>query len=266
MTEKSFVWGGISVGDAPLAPYDDDEFSDMLALLLQYDRTVQGIVKTAHTSYSSNLEVTNPAGDTIRVGTGAAFVDGKLYTNNAAIDFDFSAYANGTYYVALRKAFAAQTVRAVIVSGVTQTDGSTWEIAIATVVKAGAGSYTITDTRKYLPSTAAPVYKGRQGGDASDWNVYGTTDYVPGNVIIQSGFCAIDIANGNTDGPYGVTFPKPFSQPPHVFAVPSSSIDPDTAAVMISTVTATTVVIIANRAGSTGDITTGVYWVAIGPE
>lgn len=156
MTEKSYYWGGTITGDASLAPYDDDEFSDNWNFLLAYDRVTQGVISTARSSYTGFLNVTNPAGTTVRVATGAALVDGKLYTNDANIDFS-AATANQYYTVVLRKSWSGQTVRAALLGpqvgsppSVTQTDGTTWEISLATVYN-NAGTLEITDARSYTP-------------------------------------------------------------------------------------------------------------------
>ena len=140
MTETSWFWGGIVTGDAVLAPYDDDEYTDVLAQFHLWDRSKSGVIGTDHPSFSGNLEVLNPAGNVLRVPTGIAMVDGKLYRNDANIDFAMSVPGAGyNYYsVVLRKTFATQLVRAAMLGpssvtypSVTQVDGATWEILLA---------------------------------------------------------------------------------------------------------------------------------------
>jgi len=159
--ESSEYWSGTTVGDATLAPYDDDEFSDNWALLHTYDRTTQGVINTANPTYSSMLACTNPSGTTIRVANGAALVDGKIYKNTANVDFSVTAPGAGTNYytIVLRKSFAAQTVRLVLLGPdavsfptVTQNDGTTWEIALWTVSITNASVITITDVRVFSPT------------------------------------------------------------------------------------------------------------------
>jgi hypothetical protein len=160
MTERSWYWSGISTGDAALAapygaPYTDDMFSDLWALLFTSDRTAQGVLLTSHASYSGLLAVTNPSGTTIRVATGAALVDGKLYASDAVVDLSTS--GDGSYSVVLRKTWATQTVRAAIRSlGVTQTDGTIWEIELARVVVA-SGVHTVTDMREFVQFSGTPA-------------------------------------------------------------------------------------------------------------
>jgi len=159
MAQTSFYWSGTAVGDATLAPYDDDEFSDNWSLLHTYDRTIQGVIDTGNPTYSSMLACTNPAGTTIRIANGAALVDGKIYKNTANVDFSVTVPGAGTNYytIVLQKDFVAQTVRlamlgpdAVAFPTVTQTDGTIWEIEIWQVAITNAGAITILDVRECI--------------------------------------------------------------------------------------------------------------------
>lgn len=162
MTERSTYWSDVNVGDGSISPYDDDEFSDIWRVLFQRDRTSQGYID----GYLNELEVTNPAGNTIRVATGAALVDGKFYTNDANVDNAIANPAVATRFdrVVLRKSWAAQTVRVAILTGVegggvpalTQNDGVTWEIPLATVQITVVPVITITDERSKAMSPLGP--------------------------------------------------------------------------------------------------------------
>jgi hypothetical protein len=153
MTEFSLPWSNENVGDGSLSPYDNDEWSDTWRKLFQRDRTLQGYIE----AYENELLVSNPAGNTIRVATGAALVDGKFYETDANVDNAIATPAVSTRIdrVVLRKDFAAQTVRVVILTGVegggvpalTQTDGVTWEIPLAQVSITTAPAITISDER-----------------------------------------------------------------------------------------------------------------------
>lgn len=169
--ESSMVWGGTATGDAAAgnftAPYSDDEFSDMLAMILTYDRTTQGVIQSAYAGYTGNLAVTNPAGVTIRVATGVALVDGKLYTNSANVDNVVVAPGEGSnfYRIVLRKSFVAQTVRVALIGpdiaafpAVTQTDGTTWEISLAGIEITSAAVVTVTDERQYVPRSRTRTF------------------------------------------------------------------------------------------------------------
>jgi hypothetical protein len=153
MTEISYFWGGTSVGDH--GAYTDDAFSDFICSLFQRDRTTEGVVF----GQLNELAVTNSSGVVIRTNTGYALVDGKLYHSSANVDHNIAAPGGGyNYYrVVLRKDFATQTVRNVLIGPstvtyptVTQTDGTTWEISIASVRISSASAITITDERAFI--------------------------------------------------------------------------------------------------------------------
>ena len=163
--EQSFYWSDDAVGDGVLSPYDNDEFSDNWRKLFQTDRTTQGVIDT----YENELLVTNPAGLIIRIATGAALVDGKLYENDANVDNAILAPLINTRIdlVVLRKSWALQTVRIAIITGVegagvpglTQTDGVIWEIPLAQVSITIVPTITITDVRVNVqsPLTLSPL-------------------------------------------------------------------------------------------------------------
>ena len=161
MTEKSWYWPGIATGDASDAPYDDDEFSDIWTILFLRDKTLQGVIE----DHANGLVVTNPSGNTIRVATGAALVDGKFYETDANVDEVIATPGALTRIdrVILRKDFAAQTVRVVILSGVeggsvpslTQNDGVTWEIPLAQVSITTAPAITITSEIQFARTPLA---------------------------------------------------------------------------------------------------------------
>ena len=128
MTERSWYWAGTTLGDAALpapygAPYSDDRFSDNYAKLFTYNRATQGVLLRNGTY---GLIVTNPAGATIRTGTGLAIVDGKIYENDGSID---TTPGNGDWLYLLRKTWATQEVRATYkaYAALTQVDGATWK-------------------------------------------------------------------------------------------------------------------------------------------
>jgi hypothetical protein len=158
MTERSSYWADVNIGDGSISPYDDDEFSDIWRILFQRDRTTQGYID----EYLNELAVSNPSGNTIRVTTGAALVDGKFYTNDSTVDNVIATPAVSTRFdrVVLRKSWAAQTVRVAILTGIegggvpalTQNDGVTWEIPLATVQITTAPVITITDERQQARS------------------------------------------------------------------------------------------------------------------
>ena len=153
MTEASKYWAGSSTGDC--GPYTDDDFSDIWRKYFTNDRTTQGVLG----NYENELAITNPAGVTIRQATGAAIVDGKFYESTANVDHTVTVPGSGSNYyrVVLRKDFTAQTVRSVLLGpnvaapdAVTQSDGTTWEISLATVEITSGSVVTVTDTRDWV--------------------------------------------------------------------------------------------------------------------
>lgn len=192
MVQDSFPHGGQVTGDAAStdlfwAPYTDDMFSDWVRKLFQLDRTVQGVVG----GYANELQVTDGGGTTMRVATGAALVDGKFYENTANVDNVSS--GNAVYWlVGLTKSWAAQTVRifargtyaseAAALAALVQNDGTTWEIALATVLTTAGGDVdVVTDQREWVMRVATrrlfvpcvSVYNLTDAGDENRTSFYG---------------------------------------------------------------------------------------------
>lgn len=291
MTQTSYPWGGTTVGDGALAPYTDDEWSDIWRKVRTTDRTTQGVLP----DYASELAVSNPAGTTIRVASGAAIVDGKFYENDTNADFSVTAPVSGTNYyrVVLRKSWSAQTVRLALIGpntvgapALTQTDGTTWEIALATVSITSTNTVTVTDTRTYvvhnskkpLSLLSQPVVPitARVGGSASDWNEPGTTVYTvtPGTVKHFIGTGSIVIPSGDTAAETTVSFPSSFTDGPIVRAgVNEGVIGPNQrgpyAHAYTLELSETTEMIVhvsrASDASTVGSDTVEFWWEAIGP-
>lgn len=218
--ETSLPWANTGVGDGQA--YDDDEWSDWQRKLFSHDRTVQGVIP----GYESELEVTNPAGNTIRVSPGAALVDGKIYETDADIDNTITTPGAGSNYyrVVLSKDWAAQTVRVDVLGPdvvsaptVTQTDGTLWEVSLATIRITSGGTITITDTRRYIGLTMAPGLEAWQSFGQDDWSqTPGTTDWTPASSRIQGGVIRWTGAAA-ASGSKSITFAKPFKTPPAIF-------------------------------------------------
>jgi hypothetical protein len=161
MTETSLPWGGTSVGDAALAPYTDDAWSDWQSLVFTTDRTTQGILF----GYLSEMKVTGIASP-VMVSNGAAIVDGKIYVNDSAINLAIPTPGGATRIdlIVLRKDFVAQTVRVVRVAGVegggapspVQIDGTTWDIPFYQASITTGGVITLTDRRIYAYTRLLP--------------------------------------------------------------------------------------------------------------
>ena len=269
MTEKSIPWSGISTGHA--GPYTDNDWSDVWRKLFTIDRTVEGVLG----GYANCLNVTNPAGATIRVASGAGMVDGKFYENTANIDFTISAPGVGTSrydLVVLRKTMTAQTVKAAILTGVedvapsvpalTQDSATIYEVAIAKIYITDVPVITITEMRKYLTFASNRIDK-RQGGSATVWATSGTITYNPGITYVQLGANTITIAGGAYRGSVAVTFPQVFSYTPVVFA--NCSNDDYITQITVNAANGCTIAA-CQKNDAVGAITLTVYWLAIGPR
>lgn len=68
-----------------------------------------------------------------------------------------------------------------------------------------------------------PQFIRRQGGDPTNWDIDGATNYTPGAVRMQAGQVVLTIAIGETIAVGIITYPVPFSNPPLVFATAAGS-------------------------------------------
>lgn len=118
----------------------------------------------------------------------------------------------------------------------------------------------IYDAQASADAAAIPV-KNRQGGDATDWNTGGTTNYVPGAPKLQVGNkqCVNGVAT--------ITFPVAFSARPIIIAILGAG----SGFVVISTVSTTgfSCVVYVIEGATPYHIQLGsteaVNWMAIGP-
>lgn len=154
MTEYSYPWDGLITGDATLAPYSDDEWSDIWKNLFQGDLTEQGVI----CGYLNELAVSGVA-TPLSVASGAALVDGKFYYNSASMNVAIPSPVADTRIdrICLQKDWAARTVRVYRHAGVeggaaptlTQNDGTTWEIPLYQASITTLGAVTLTDERRW---------------------------------------------------------------------------------------------------------------------
>ena len=166
------------------------------------------------------------AGDVVTIASGVGMVQGWNYVNTADVDFDFAAApgnANATDLIVLERGDPTSTlsVRLARVQGaastvatVTQSE-ALWQVAIAQVALDGSGLPTsITDVRRFVNQ----VMSWRQGASSSNWTTPGTTNYLVGNVEMQSGSISATMgASFNFVSFPTVTFPKQFVNSPLVF-------------------------------------------------
>jgi hypothetical protein len=155
--EESFYWPGKTLGDATLAPYSASEWTNIWRKMHQADRTTQSVIA----GHLNEMLVTNPAGSTIRVASGAALVDGTFYENTANVDFTVSTPASDYYYyrVIIRKNPTLQTTRLALIGpnastypSVSQVDSGLWEVSIARIKVDSAAVITIYEGRRFCGS------------------------------------------------------------------------------------------------------------------
>lgn len=220
MTQFSMFWDTDGTGDG-LLPYSDDNWQDLISMLFQRNTTTEGVVA----GYRNELAVTGVASP-LSVNTGGAVVYGRPYWSTASENVIVATPVVGTTggYVAVRRDWAAQTVRLVAVRNTdgliaiptaTQVAGTTWDVIIATFTITTLGAITLTDARDYCHFNTALVTR-RQGGSATNWDVDGTTNYIPGSAVIQTGQVKITIpaGGGNIARETTITYPQGYKYTP----------------------------------------------------
>lgn len=168
MAERSWFWGGTTTGDAALAPpygapYSDDMFSDVFTALFCRDNALQGVVNTSRSPYHTKLSLANGGVDQIVCNPGMALVDGKLYSSDASVTHNLTRPGSGLnyYYLVLRKSWANQTVRQVLlgpdaggypVGSVLRVDDTTWDLIIGSFTISNTGTRSITTHSTNTPT------------------------------------------------------------------------------------------------------------------
>lgn len=152
MAEWSYPWTDGTGDGGAYAHGDVDTFWEYV---FGYTAATEGVLK----GVLNALAVTGAA-TPIQIDTGAAIVKGKFYKNTAAVSKVIASPAGATRYdrVVLQSDWTTQTVRIAVLTGVegagvppavTQTDGTTWEITLATFSITTGGVITMTDARTY---------------------------------------------------------------------------------------------------------------------
>lgn len=235
MTQTSYFWNG-TTGDASAAPWNEDEFSDILRMLFLYEEDSEGIIG----GYGNMLTVSNPVGTTIRVGTGAALVYSRFYENTANLDFVRSAPGSNTdwYRWVIRVNWSAKTVRSTFIGpnnavgpsypALTRTYGVTWEIPLADVSITSGGVVTITDQRQFTRANGyqIPLVKERLGLSTLSWSLaaseaaYSTYRWRVGSTTYMQCGCKQWTGGAAATGNIAITFPKAYDYEPMVFVQP----------------------------------------------
>lgn len=155
--EVSYFWDGLTPGDAAEGYHPSATYAQLYELLLMTNKITEGVVRF----YENKLLVSNPAGNTIRIPSGAALVAGRYYENDANIDTVISTPSIATRFdrAILRCDFSAQTIRAIILTGsegggvpaLTQ-NSQYWDVPLATISITTIPVITITDERTFAVS------------------------------------------------------------------------------------------------------------------
>lgn len=283
MAESSIFWENNSTGDGISGGY-------VQAKLVEWIRAF--FCKTANgggvsPDYLNELAVTGTSSP-VAVDTGAAAVYGFPYFNSVSENVSVPTPSGATRIdrIVLRASWSAQTVRIARVAGsegggapsLTQTPNTTWEIPLAQVSITTGGVITVTDQREWLSilgddsvddtkaGARLPQFYRRQGGNALDWSIAGTTTYTPGAVRIQAGSVSLAVpGSGSGSSVDPITFPIAFSDKPLVFV---TVLAPNNANVPIAwTNTISTTLFGLERISANATSGTAVFaWLAIGPE
>ena len=287
-----------SNGSVDAGPYSGNQWAQLFqSLFTRDDQATRSVLGR----YANELEVTNPAGTTIRVDTGAAVVDGHWIENDATVDFtpnvpgiasrtdkvvlvenNTNAVYDGTAsavildfptvlvdYGAL-SSVPKYSCRLAVLRGDAGTGAATALIQTASYwmvelyrfnITNVPGVNTLTDNRAYA-KFATQVLDARQGGSATVWATPGTNDYIPtAKMLVQCG--SITVPGG---GAVNLTYPIAYTQAPIVLLQPDIGSGATNAVLNVASPTNTLAAITAYQ-GDTG-AARGViaFWMSIGLE
>lgn len=213
MTQASYPWDGISVGDAVNAPYSAREWGHLWALLQGAGSLFPnyGILQGTGDGSYDPVQVIASGGSNVDVKPGAALVNGQIYETDAAVTLTVNANASGNPRidtVILRADYTAQTIRPVLKQGtaaaspvaptLTQ-NASIWESPLANIAVAnGFASITqanITDRRRVARHSAAgwqpyayplSYIQGVDNSGTEAMNSLAVPFVLSGNMLIES--------------------------------------------------------------------------------
>lgn len=152
MSERSIAWTD-NVGHG--GPYSQDEWRLVHQALLGGD---DGVLALQRNEYIVTIN-----GSDLRAASGRALVNGTLAESDANVDQTPTVPAVGTtgLRLVLRKDWSARTITVELLQAadgtatppsVTQSDGVTWEISLATAeITTGGTIQTLVDTREFVP-------------------------------------------------------------------------------------------------------------------
>ncbi len=162
MTENSMYWAD-STGDG--GPYSQDQLRLFANVLGLANAANSGVIPS-----QLNMLVPSSGGNNdITAATGYAIVDGTLYENDASKSLTVTSPSSDTTGVrlSLRKGWTAQTIRLTAtkntdgnsaIPSLTQSDGTTWDIPIATfTITTGGVIGALTDVREFTRETTINI-------------------------------------------------------------------------------------------------------------
>lgn len=155
MAEKSIFWSTTGTGDGTAGGYTMADLINWLRRTFNSDNfAAQGPLA----GYNNQLAVT-AAAPNVTIATGAAYVYGYPYENDAVVSINIPTPSAATRIdrIVLRASWAAQTVRITRIAGtegagapaITQTPGTTYDVPLAQVSITTGGVITVTDERQF---------------------------------------------------------------------------------------------------------------------
>lgn len=276
MAEQSLFWTAPSTGDGA-STYTEDQLRTLFKASMMTDVTSEGVIET-RSGYLNKLQPSQGSG-IITVASGAAWVNGQFYHNDALITLTIPTPTSGTTggRIVLRIDYAARTIRVVrnsnsdgnsAIPGLTQ-NSSTWEISLATFTVTTSGAIAMTDTRTYV-HVAGRVYANqidnlilkRRGGSSSDWTTSGNNMYDGGKSIKCVGVVDV-LISGPPYAEVTVTLPQTYSKKPTVQLTCTSGSTGVAFTPMIVSVTTTQITIRVVASATVSEITQ-VHWETTG--
>jgi hypothetical protein len=144
MTQSSYFWNGLSVGDSVLSPYGDETLALIDRLRFQPDPANQSVLGS-NCLACDGLMASSAGVLTVDVAAGEAMVNGRYYQNSASKTLTMTLHPYSWWSVVLRSDSTLQTIRMAIKGpyasrytaehAVTQTR-DIWEVTTAIVYQA----------------------------------------------------------------------------------------------------------------------------------
>jgi len=265
MTEKSWFWRGLVVGDAVYSKYDADTVAEIWRELFITDHTEEGVIANVDNELEPSYTATKS-----KVDTGAALVDGKFYANDVLIEKDGFGGAgesdrfwrnvlrcsHGIYYVRTSVSGPGDTGY----PNLTQIEDDVWEIPISKYTSSEGSLTGLTDERIFAKSPLCQFINFRQGGSATIWSQTGSDKFMPGMPKIFAGTRTSDGATAALD----ITFPVEFLYPPMVLTTCVNASMTHVRAILAN-ITATGWSGYTRNGDDSIAVSTQTFWLAFGP-